>query len=75
MTTTTALASRDAAFAKALDDLTRERSNALSLHTMKERARNPAIGDGYIVACERAKAKYHAARALAQECYLDNDTL
>lgn len=69
-TTTAALAKRDAAFAQALQDLTRGRNIALDTYPLKERARDPAVGDYFAAACERAKEKYRAARALAQKEYL-----
>ena len=65
-----ALAKRDAAFAKALQDLTRERNTAWEAHATKERARNPALGVLYERVCNLTEEKYHTARALAQKEYL-----
>ena len=65
-----ALAKRDAAFGKALYDRGLERSRAWGNYTLKQRARNPAIGQKYEQSCERIEAKYRTTRAFAQEEYL-----
>lgn len=70
MTAAIALANRNAAFDKALFDLGVDPSRAWGNYTLKQRVRSPAIGEKYERDYELAKAKYHSARALAQEKYL-----
>ena len=65
-----ALAKRDAAFAKALQDLTRDRNSVLTAYPLKERARNPAIGNLHEKVCKQAEEDYRAARSIAQAEYL-----
>lgn len=65
-----AKAVRDAAFKKALEDYTRTVSQAQNRYTLKERARNPALGARIKAEIQRAGEDYHAARAQAQAEYL-----
>jgi len=67
---TTALAKRNAAFEKATQDMIRERNKAWAAYTVKERARNPTLGELYERVCSRTVEDYRAAKALAQKEYL-----
>jgi hypothetical protein len=70
MTAATIRATRNAAFAKALHTLMADQDRAMGNHSLKRRARNPAIGEKYRRDYDQAKANYRAAKRRAQEEYL-----